>query len=123
MPSLEGLRGVAILAVMAFHFAGPNVKVLAGGFVGVDAFLVLSGFPITSLLTLEFDRRRTHPFGRFAFPADDAARNAVDSAIALFYGSSGQSGGASCDPLAHCSCTGFLGGRQMRVDKRSAIHP
>lgn len=46
-PTLDGLRGVAILAVMAFngHFLG-----MRGGFVGVDIFFVLSGFLITSLL-------------------------------------------------------------------------
>jgi peptidoglycan/LPS O-acetylase OafA/YrhL len=49
-PSLDGLRGVAILMVMAHHagfgFAG-------GGFIGVELFFVLSGFLITSLLVQE----------------------------------------------------------------------
>jgi peptidoglycan/LPS O-acetylase OafA/YrhL len=44
---LEGLRGVAILLVVLFHAGVPG---LAGGFVGVDVFFVLSGFFITGLL-------------------------------------------------------------------------
>ena len=46
-PDLEGLRGVAILLVVLFHAGVPG---LAGGFVGVDVFFVLSGFFITGLL-------------------------------------------------------------------------
>jgi peptidoglycan/LPS O-acetylase OafA/YrhL len=47
---IEGLRGVAILLVVLFH---AGVPVLAGGFVGVDVFFVLSGFFITGLLVRE----------------------------------------------------------------------
>ena len=47
-PSLDGVRGVAIAAVIAFHLG-----YLGGGFVGVDIFFVLSGFLITSLLLSE----------------------------------------------------------------------
>jgi len=44
---IEGLRAVAILAVLAFHAGVPH---LAGGFVGVDVFFVISGFLITQQL-------------------------------------------------------------------------
>ncbi len=60
-PSLDGLRGVAIVMVVLFHF---HVPYFSSGFVGVDIFFVLSGFLITVLLCEE--RRRT---GRTDFPA------------------------------------------------------
>lgn len=50
--SLDGLRGVAVLAVVAYHGFG-----LPGGYLGVDTFFVLSGFLITSLLLDEWDAR------------------------------------------------------------------
>ncbi|MEO7362334.1 MAG: acyltransferase, partial [Gemmatimonadaceae bacterium] len=49
--ALDGLRGVAIVAVVAFH-AG----VLPGGFLGVDLFFVLSGFLIAGLLLREHQK-------------------------------------------------------------------
>ncbi|MEV7723567.1 SGNH hydrolase domain-containing protein [Streptomyces sp. NPDC087917] len=49
-PDIEGLRAVAVLAVLAFHAGIPG---LAGGFVGVDVFFVISGYLITGLLVRE----------------------------------------------------------------------
>ncbi|WEH36347.1 SGNH hydrolase domain-containing protein [Streptomyces sp. AM 4-1-1] len=49
-PDIEGLRAVAVLCVLAFHAALPG---FAGGFVGVDVFLVISGYLITGLLVRE----------------------------------------------------------------------
>ncbi|TXS02494.1 acyltransferase [Streptomyces sp. col6] len=49
-PDIEGLRAFAVLAVLAFHASVPG---LAGGFVGVDVFLVISGYLITGLLVRE----------------------------------------------------------------------
>ncbi|MFC9556540.1 acyltransferase family protein [Rhodococcus sp. NPDC056960] len=46
-PDIEGLRAVAVLAVVLFHVGVPGV---AGGFAGVDIFFVVSGFLITGLL-------------------------------------------------------------------------
>ena len=47
---IEGLRGIAILFVVAFH---AGVWWMAGGFVGVDVFFVLSGYLISGLLARE----------------------------------------------------------------------
>ncbi len=55
---IEGLRGLAILFVVLFH---AGVRPLAGGFVGVDVFFVLSGFFITGLLARELaENGRVH---------------------------------------------------------------
>ena len=51
-PDIEGLRAVAILAVLAYH---AGIPWLPGGFVGVDVFFVISGFLITGLLLRERD--------------------------------------------------------------------
>lgn len=61
-PALDGLRGIAVLLVMAFHFRVPQFR---AGFLGVDMFFVLSGFLITSLLVQEFNDRGQIGIGRF----------------------------------------------------------
>jgi peptidoglycan/LPS O-acetylase OafA/YrhL len=52
-PALDGVRALAVTAVLLFH---GGVGWLPGGFLGVDAFFVLSGFLITSLLLAEHAR-------------------------------------------------------------------
>jgi peptidoglycan/LPS O-acetylase OafA/YrhL len=71
-PDVDGLRAIAVLAVVAFH-ASP--RLVPSGFVGVDIFFVISGFLISSLIVnrlkdgnfsfLEFYGRRV----RRLFPA------------------------------------------------------
>src|SRR3990167_8905445 len=50
-PALDGIRGLAVAAVLAYHAGLPWAR---GGFLGVDAFFVLSGYLITSLLLAEW---------------------------------------------------------------------
>ncbi len=50
-PALDGLRALAVVAVMVVHAARDW---LPGGWLGVDVFFVLSGFLITTLLLQEF---------------------------------------------------------------------
>ena len=47
VPALDGLRAVAVFAVLALHASVPWAR---GGYLGVDVFFVLSGFLITRLL-------------------------------------------------------------------------
>jgi len=65
-PVLNGVRAVAILAVIAFHLRANDTAVpTRGGFLGVDIFFVLSGFLITSLLLEEFAQRGSIRFRAF----------------------------------------------------------
>jgi peptidoglycan/LPS O-acetylase OafA/YrhL len=54
--SLDGVRGVAAVAVVLFHFGGPSFA-WASGWLGVHVFFVLSGFLITTLALREEERR------------------------------------------------------------------
>lgn len=57
---LDGVRAVAVLAVMAFH-----ALIVREGYWGVDVFFVLSGMLITGILVGELDRTGTVRLGRF----------------------------------------------------------
>src|SRR3984957_10852976 len=52
--ALDGLRAVALLIIMGYHF---GVGWLRGGFFSLDIFYVLSGYLITGLLTGEYRKR------------------------------------------------------------------
>jgi peptidoglycan/LPS O-acetylase OafA/YrhL len=65
-PALDGLRAFAVAAVIAYHFGAGWAS---GGFLGVDAFFVLSGYLITSLLLTEWGRS-----GHVSLPAFWARR-------------------------------------------------
>jgi peptidoglycan/LPS O-acetylase OafA/YrhL len=51
-PEIDGLRAVAVLAVILFHADVPG---FGGGYVGVDVFFVISGYLITSLIVAEHE--------------------------------------------------------------------
>lgn len=61
-PEIEGLRGLAILLVVADHANFPGLQ---GGFVGVDLFFVISGYLITGLLLQEIRLTGTIDFPDF----------------------------------------------------------
>ena len=50
LPSLDGLRAVAVISVIIYH---ANKAWLGGGFLGVEVFFVISGYLITTLLVTE----------------------------------------------------------------------
>ena len=53
LPALDGIRALAVLAVVIFH---TSEAWLSAGFLGVDVFFVVSGFLITALLVAERER-------------------------------------------------------------------
>lgn len=61
-PDIEGLRAVAVLAVVLFH---AGLTGIGGGFVGVDVFFVISGFLITGMLWREAGGTGTVSLRRF----------------------------------------------------------
>jgi peptidoglycan/LPS O-acetylase OafA/YrhL len=58
---IQGLRAIAVLAVVANHMAAWPT----GSFVGVDVFFVISGYLITGILVREFGARQTISFRGF----------------------------------------------------------
>lgn len=59
---IDGLRGIAVLAVVVYHFLP---QWAGGGFVGVDIFFVISGFLIGGILWRELSLRGTINYGAF----------------------------------------------------------
>jgi peptidoglycan/LPS O-acetylase OafA/YrhL len=61
-PEIDGLRAIAVLSVIFFHF---GVDWISGGFVGVDIFFVISGFLITKLIKTEYEKGGSFSFSSF----------------------------------------------------------
>lgn len=62
LPGLDGLRALAVAAVLAYH---GGLARWGGGFLGVEVFLVISGYLITSLLLAEREATGTVRLGAF----------------------------------------------------------
>ena len=54
-PEVDGLRAVAVLAVILFH---AGIELFAGGYVGIDVFFVISGYLITSILISDIEAQK-----------------------------------------------------------------
>ena len=79
LPALNGLRGVAVIGVVAYHL---QLGWASGGYLGVDLFFVLSGFLITTLLLEE------SPLRHGADPSPKPDRSSVvlsDPELAVSY--------------------------------------
>ncbi|WP_312538379.1 acyltransferase family protein [Achromobacter mucicolens] len=78
-PEIDGLRAIAVLAVILFHAKIPG---MAGGFVGVDIFFVISGYLITTIIARELDA------GSFSFGSfyERRARRILPALLAVLIG-------------------------------------
>lgn len=54
-PDIDGLRAIAVCIVVLYHL---GLEQVSGGFIGVDVFLIISGFLITSLLCKDIDNKQ-----------------------------------------------------------------
>ena len=73
-PEIDGLRAISVLAVIFYH-AHINIgekQLIAGGFIGVDIFFVISGFLITSMIMSQINKFGTFSFSNFFY--DDCIR-------------------------------------------------
>ena len=62
LPGLDGIRALAVVAVMVYH---ANSSWLPGGYLGVEVFFVISGYLITLLLIAEHERTGSTDFRTF----------------------------------------------------------
>jgi peptidoglycan/LPS O-acetylase OafA/YrhL len=54
-PDIDGLRAIAVLSVIAYHYFPGWFK---GGFLGVDIFFVISGYLITAIITSDLNAEK-----------------------------------------------------------------
>ena len=114
-PAIDGLRGIAVAAVVAYHFDW-----IPGGFLGVDAFFVLSGFLITTLLLEEHARA-----GRIGLPAFWArrARRLLPALllllVVLVVFARNATRAPMCSARSRTSPTGSRSGPTRRTSRRS----
>ena len=66
-PEIDGLRSIAVISVILYHLqiSLDDIKILKGGFLGVDIFFVISGYLITSIIYREILISNKFSFKKF----------------------------------------------------------
>lgn len=108
VPALDGLRGVAIALVVAFHYFGFP----PGGSDGVDLFFVLSGFLITTLL---LEERAGTGTVRLAAFYTRRVRRLIPALLAMLAAFSVIAAFKGIDPLPQLGRFGFYTGNLIRA--------
>lgn len=62
-PDIEGLLAIAVILVILYH---AGMRLMQGGYVGVNVFFVISGFLIIGLIVREIERDRKADLLRFS---------------------------------------------------------
>ena len=81
-PDIDGLRAIAVLAVVFYHAGLPG---FSGGFVGVDVFFVISGFLITQIVWSEIEGERFSLYGILPPPRQAHFSRAVCGLIYMLH--------------------------------------
>ena len=114
-PDIEGLRGVAILIGVLYHLDVP----IPGGIAGMDIFFPMSGFLITTLLAIEFQKNRIAVKKRSqadkVFPKLSRGTTAVSTHGANSGNHRGGSGRSSEVAAGSVSLSAFFGRRIRRL--------
>ena len=68
-PEIDGLRAISVFMIIIYHakISLNNKHVLAGGYIGVDIFLVISGYLITSIILKESLSKNGFSFSNFYY--------------------------------------------------------
>jgi peptidoglycan/LPS O-acetylase OafA/YrhL len=129
-PEIDGLRALAVLAVMVFHL---DKNWLPGGFAGVDVFFVISGYLVASII-LRDQAAGTFHLGRFyqrriacILPAFLVAAGATLLAARFLYSiwdlaAAGASFGASVLSIANIHLLGLGDYFQLSADAQPLLH-
>lgn len=65
LKGLDGIRALAIILIIAYHYWPAGNKILKGGFIGVEIFFVISGFIITHILLEEWEKKKKIDLANF----------------------------------------------------------
>jgi hypothetical protein len=114
LPGLDGMRALAVVAVMVYH---ANSDWLPGGFLGVEMFFVISGYLITLLLISE--RERTYRISLRHFWMR-RARRLLPALFTMMFDRHRVDGALQgARPSASCAATCIAGTSTCRTGTRS----
>ncbi|MDC6468560.1 acyltransferase, partial [Candidatus Pelagibacter sp.] len=66
-PEVNGLRGIAVMGAVFYHaeMIFQSFRIFPGGFLGVDVFIVISGYLMTSIILKEYQTTQSFSFRNY----------------------------------------------------------